>query len=104
MLGDVYRPLSLNQAPLMFTARRTAELIKYAANAKPAVAAKRKSRPKAALNSNLMIEDQAAINAGFDFRRYAMTPMPAKPRIIIAHVEGSGTAAVSVSVPTSPGL
>src|SRR3979490_2493574 len=32
-LSDVYRPLSLNQAPLMFTARRTAELIKYAANA-----------------------------------------------------------------------
>jgi UDPglucose 6-dehydrogenase len=33
VLGDVYRPLSLNQAPLMFTQRRTAELIKYAANA-----------------------------------------------------------------------
>jgi UDPglucose 6-dehydrogenase len=33
MLSDIYRPLSLNQAPLMFTARRTAELIKYAANA-----------------------------------------------------------------------
>jgi UDPglucose 6-dehydrogenase len=33
VLGDVYRPLSLNQGPLMFTARRTAELIKYAANA-----------------------------------------------------------------------
>jgi UDPglucose 6-dehydrogenase len=33
VLSDVYRPLSLNQAPLMFTARRTAELIKYAANA-----------------------------------------------------------------------
>src|SRR3989442_11570324 len=33
LLGDIYRPLSLNQAPLMFTARRTAELIKYAANA-----------------------------------------------------------------------
>ena len=33
VLGDVYRPLSLNQPPLMFTARRTAELIKYAANA-----------------------------------------------------------------------
>src|SRR5438132_13403724 len=33
VLGDVYRPLSLNQAPLMFTARRTAELIKYAADA-----------------------------------------------------------------------
>src|ERR1700682_810089 len=32
-LVEVYRPLSLNQAPLMFTARRTAELIKYAAHA-----------------------------------------------------------------------
>src|SRR5205814_4847957 len=29
----IYRPLSLSQLPLMFTARRTAELIKYAANA-----------------------------------------------------------------------
>ena len=33
VLGDIYRPLSLNQAPVMYTARRTAELIKYAANA-----------------------------------------------------------------------
>src|ERR1700753_2391781 len=33
VLGDVYRPLSLNQAPVMYTKRRTAELIKYAANA-----------------------------------------------------------------------
>ena len=33
VLSDIYRPLSLNQAPLMFTKRRTAELIKYAANA-----------------------------------------------------------------------
>src|SRR6187551_3288361 len=33
VLGDIYRPLSLNQAPIMFTTRRTAELIKYAANA-----------------------------------------------------------------------
>src|SRR6202022_743847 len=33
VLGDIYRPLSLNQAPIMFTARRTAELIKYAAHA-----------------------------------------------------------------------
>jgi UDPglucose 6-dehydrogenase len=32
-MGDIYRPLSLNQAPLMFTERRTAEMIKYAANA-----------------------------------------------------------------------
>src|ERR1035437_3496361 len=30
---------------------------------------KRKSRPEAALNSNLMIDDQAAINDGFDLRR-----------------------------------
>jgi len=30
------------------------------------------------------------------FRRYAMKPMPAKPSIIIAHVEGSGTALVEV--------
>src|SRR2546421_6746129 len=33
VLADVYRPLSLSQVPLMFTDRRTAELIKYAANA-----------------------------------------------------------------------
>src|ERR1700690_3981252 len=33
VLGDIYRPLSLNQGPLMFTARGTGELIKYAANA-----------------------------------------------------------------------
>jgi UDPglucose 6-dehydrogenase len=33
VMRDIYRPLSLNQAPLMFTGRRTAELIKYAANA-----------------------------------------------------------------------
>jgi UDPglucose 6-dehydrogenase len=33
VMEEVYRPLYLNQAPLMFTGRRTAELIKYAANA-----------------------------------------------------------------------
>jgi UDPglucose 6-dehydrogenase len=33
VLGDIYRPLSLNQAPIMYTERRTAEMIKYAANA-----------------------------------------------------------------------
>jgi len=32
-MKEVYRPLYLNQAPLLFTSRRTAELIKYAANA-----------------------------------------------------------------------
>ena len=33
LLADIYRPLSLNKAPILFTERRTAELIKYAANA-----------------------------------------------------------------------
>src|SRR5262249_42886532 len=31
--AEVYRPLYLNQAPILYTDRRTAELIKYAANA-----------------------------------------------------------------------
>ena len=33
IMEEVYRPLYLNQSPLLFTSRRTAELIKYAANA-----------------------------------------------------------------------
>ncbi len=33
VMTELYRPLYLNQSPLLFTARRTAELIKYAANA-----------------------------------------------------------------------
>src|ERR1700730_10820843 len=33
VISEIYRPLYLNQAPIMFTSRRTAELIKYAANA-----------------------------------------------------------------------
>jgi UDPglucose 6-dehydrogenase len=33
VMGDIYRPLYLNRAPIMYTERRTAELIKYAANA-----------------------------------------------------------------------
>lgn len=33
VMREIYRPLSLNEAPLLFTSRRTAELIKYAANA-----------------------------------------------------------------------
>ena len=32
-MSEVYRPLFLNQAPILFTGRRTAELTKYAANA-----------------------------------------------------------------------
>jgi UDPglucose 6-dehydrogenase len=33
VMADLYRPLYLNQAPILYTTRRTAELIKYAANA-----------------------------------------------------------------------
>src|SRR5262245_56961044 len=33
VLSEIYRPLYLNQAPILYTGRRTAELIKYAANA-----------------------------------------------------------------------
>src|ERR1700709_1290990 len=33
VVSEIYRPLYLNKAPLIFTSRRTAELIKYAANA-----------------------------------------------------------------------
>jgi UDPglucose 6-dehydrogenase len=33
VMSELYRPLYLNQAPLLYTGRRTAELIKYAANA-----------------------------------------------------------------------
>ncbi|ASY62183.1 UDP-glucose dehydrogenase [Sinorhizobium sojae CCBAU 05684] len=33
VMTEVYRPLYLNQAPLVFTTRRTSELIKYAGNA-----------------------------------------------------------------------
>jgi UDPglucose 6-dehydrogenase len=33
VISEIYRPLYLNKAPLIFTSRRTAELIKYAANA-----------------------------------------------------------------------
>ncbi len=33
VMTEVYRPLYLNQSPIIFTGRRTSELIKYAANA-----------------------------------------------------------------------
>jgi UDPglucose 6-dehydrogenase len=33
VMNEIYRPLYLNQAPIMVTSRRTAELTKYAANA-----------------------------------------------------------------------
>jgi UDPglucose 6-dehydrogenase len=33
LVAEIYRPLSLNRPPILYTTRRTAELIKYAANA-----------------------------------------------------------------------
>src|SRR6202000_2512109 len=33
VIAEIYRPLYLNKSPIMYTGRRTAELIKYAANA-----------------------------------------------------------------------
>jgi hypothetical protein len=62
--------------------------------------------PKGGSSIRRMIVDHAAINADFDFRRNAMKPTPAKPRIIIAQVEGSGTGATLVisHVPTATGL
>ncbi|MGI9362913.1 MAG: UDP-glucose dehydrogenase family protein [Parasphingorhabdus sp.] len=33
VMSEIYRPLFLNKSPIIFTGRRTAELIKYAANA-----------------------------------------------------------------------
>ncbi|MBX3478353.1 MAG: UDP-glucose/GDP-mannose dehydrogenase family protein [Brevundimonas sp.] len=33
VMGEIYRPLNLNETPILFTGRRTSELIKYAANA-----------------------------------------------------------------------
>ncbi|MBA4040592.1 MAG: UDP-glucose 6-dehydrogenase [Sphingobium sp.] len=33
VMREIYRPLFLNESPILFTGRRTAELIKYAANA-----------------------------------------------------------------------
>ncbi len=33
VMSEIYRPLFLNESPIIFTGRRTAELIKYAANA-----------------------------------------------------------------------
>jgi UDPglucose 6-dehydrogenase len=33
VVAEIYRPLSLSQLPVLYTSRRTAELIKYAANA-----------------------------------------------------------------------
>ncbi|MGA9332455.1 MAG: hypothetical protein WBV83_25620, partial [Bradyrhizobium sp.] len=45
----------------------------------------KKSRPEAALNSNLMIEYHAAIIAGFDFRRFKSTMFVEHARASMAH-------------------
>jgi hypothetical protein len=62
---------------------------------------KQKDRPKAVSVFSMRI-DQAAMSAIVLLRgrRYAMKPTPAKPKIIIAQVEGSGTAETFV-VPTA---
>ena len=44
-MAALYRPLYLNAAPIMYTGRRTAELIKYAANAFLATKPARKKKP-----------------------------------------------------------
>jgi hypothetical protein len=41
----------------------------------PEVAEQRKIRPKVTLNPTPITTDHAAINAGFDFRRYNMKPV-----------------------------
>ena len=47
----------------------------------------------------VLITDQVTRNCcPLCFRRYAMKPTPINPRIIIAHVEGSGTAAEMVTI------
>ena len=35
--------------------------------------------PEGGFRNSIQIMDQTAINDGFDFRRYAMKPTPAKP-------------------------
>ena len=52
--------------------------------------------------SNPMIVDHAVVNTGFDLRRKVMKPRPANPKIIMAHVEGSGTAAVATNPRCNP--
>jgi hypothetical protein len=66
----------------------------------------KKKPPEGGFDLMPVLADQAVIHTGFDLRRYAMKLTPAKPRIIIAHVEGSGTADVSCAIskfaPTAP--
>jgi hypothetical protein len=50
---------------------------------------KEKAARRRLLNSILMV-DQTAIKAGFDFRRYAMKPMPGWLRIMTARANPAG--------------
>jgi hypothetical protein len=80
--------------PPFATDLRTSREVRKVPNPEMADAVRTKEKAARRRLLNSMIVDQAAINAGFDLRRYAIKLMPAKPRIIIAQVEGSGTAAV----------
>jgi hypothetical protein len=55
----------------------------------------KKTAPKGGLLSRRCAGYQATLSAALLHRRYAMDPRPAKPRSIIAQVEGSGTAGTS---------
>jgi hypothetical protein len=57
------------------------------------VLAESKGRQMAAFHNAInRLPCQASRKAELDLRRYATKPIPKKPRIIIAQVEGSGTA------------
>ena len=56
---------------------------------------KQKGRPKAALEECFSRFDQAAADPIARRRENPSQPRPAKPAIIIAQVEGSGTAAAN---------
>jgi hypothetical protein len=56
---------------------------------------KQKDRPKAVYMSLMRRACDQAKRIVLFFRRYAIQPSPRKPKIIIAHVEGSGTGAAT---------
>lgn len=60
--------------------------------------AARRERPRC--DRQVTRNNQAIRNAvPFSLRRYAMKPRPPKPRIIMAQVEGSGTAPTLLPIP-----
>jgi hypothetical protein len=63
---------------------------------------KEKAARRRLLLDELLTAYQATRNATPDLRRYAINPTPKKPRIIIAQVEGSGTAEMETSPITGP--